>query len=117
MAFRLSTPDTILDLAEDIYNSLKKYHIIELLDLKETFDTVKRDILLRKLQLHSIRGLGNKWIQRFLTDGYNYVDLGNIKSGFIISSVFTKFIISLIFSEIFEAYFLPLFGGSALQLR
>ena len=79
---RLSTQDAILDLIENMYNSLndKKYHVSVLIDLKKAFDTVKHDILLKKLQLYGIRGLGNKWIQSYLTDRDNYVDLGNIKS-------------------------------------
>ena len=67
---RLSTQDAILDLVENMYKSLnfKKYYISASIYLKKAFDTIKNNILLKKLQLYGIRGLANKWIQSYLTD-------------------------------------------------
>ena len=48
----LSTVDALLELSENIYESLdnKKHHLTLLIDLSKAFDTLKHDILLSKLE-------------------------------------------------------------------
>ena len=78
----LSTQDALLDLTETIYNSLnnKKYQISIMIDLKKAFDSVNNNILLKKLELYGIRGMGLSWIQSYLADRVSYVALGKVKS-------------------------------------
>ena len=77
-----STQDALFDLTETIYDSLnfKKHHISVMIDLKKAFDTVNHDILLDKLELYGIRGLGLSWLKSYLTNRTNYVGLGQTNS-------------------------------------
>ena len=77
-----STQDAIVDLLQDIHDSLnnKKHHISVFIDLKKAFDTVNHDILLHKLNLFGIRGVGLNWIRSYITDRHSYVGLGKVRS-------------------------------------
>ena len=44
-------------------------------DLSKAFDTIGTDILLHKLNMYGIRGLGNKWIESYLTNRAQYVNI------------------------------------------
>ena len=43
-------------------------------DLSKSFDTISTDILLHKLNVYSIIGTANKWIESYLTNRSQYVD-------------------------------------------
>ena len=51
-----------------------------MIDLKKVFDSVDSNILLKKLELYGIRGLGFSWIQSYLTDRVSYVAQNKVKS-------------------------------------
>ena len=77
-----STKDAILDFTETVYDALnaKRHNISVLIDLKSAFDTVNHRILLNKLELYGVRGLGLDWIKTYLTNRENYVALGKTYS-------------------------------------
>ena len=79
---KLSTQDAIVDLIHDVHDSLnnKKHHISVFIDLKKAFDTVNHDILLHKLNLYGIRGVGLEWIRSYITDRHSYVGIGRDSS-------------------------------------
>ena len=49
-------------------------------DLTKAFDTVNHSILLEKLHHIGIRGTPHKLIESYLSNRYQYVQIGNIKS-------------------------------------
>ena len=73
-----NTVDALIDLTEDIYESLdnKEHHISVLIDLKKAFDTVNHKILLSKLERYGVRSLALKWIESYLHNRESYVGLG-----------------------------------------
>ena len=44
-------------------------------DLSNAFDTISTDILLHKLNIYGIRGLASKWIESYLTNRIQYVNI------------------------------------------
>ena len=72
-----STQDALLNFCENVYDALnaRKHNISILIDLKAAFDTVNHSILLKKLELYGIRGLGLDWIKSYLSDRKFYVGL------------------------------------------
>ena len=79
---KLSTQNAIIDLMDQIHASLneKMHHISVFIDLKKAFDTVNHEILLKKLDLYGVRGLGQNWVKSYLKDRRLYVGLGEYKS-------------------------------------
>ena len=77
-----STQDALLNLTDAIYESLnnKNFHINISIDLKKAFDTVNHEILLNKLELYGVRGLGLNWIRSYLYNRKSYVGLSNFES-------------------------------------
>lgn len=65
-------------IAENIENKLVTLGLF--LDLKKAFDTVQHDILLKKLNIYGIRGIGLKLIKSYLNERYQYVCLNNESS-------------------------------------
>ena len=58
----------------------KKFVIGVFLDLKKAFDCVSHDILLTKLQKLGIDDITLKWFTDYLSDRYQYTDIGGFKS-------------------------------------
>ena len=77
-----STQDALLNLIDAIYDSLnnKKFHINISIDLKKAFDTVNHEILLNKLEIYGVRGLGLDWIRSYLYNRQSYVGLDSFES-------------------------------------
>ena len=50
------------------------------LDLSKAFDTVNRQILIKKLEQYDIRGLPLQLLISYLTDRYQYTIVNNVKS-------------------------------------
>jgi len=57
-----------------------KYTCTAFLDLKKACDTVNHEILLKKLEKYSIRGLPLQLYKSYLTHRFQYTITGNIKS-------------------------------------
>ena len=74
-----STEDAILNLTDKIYNSLNlKYHTINIfIDFSKAFDTIKHDILFRKLDHYGIRGLPLQLITSYLENRRQKVRVNN----------------------------------------
>jgi hypothetical protein len=77
-----STTHTLINLTEEIRKHLDKgqFSCGVFIDLQKAFDTVDHNILLRKLELYGIRGLGNNWFRSYLTNRKQYVYLSGAKS-------------------------------------
>ena len=61
--------------AEAINSSRSQLTVATFCDLSKAFDTISTDILLHKLNIYGIRGLANKWIESFLTNITQYVNI------------------------------------------
>ena len=65
----LSTFDALSTFSEEIYSTLdsKKSLLSIYIDFSKSFDTVKHDILLKKLYYYGIRGIIHEWFRDYLT--------------------------------------------------
>ena len=70
---------SIIDKVSQLLDS-KQFVIGVYLDLTKAFDTVKHDILLRKLEHYGIRGLANKWFSSYLSNRKQFVHVNGTKS-------------------------------------
>ena len=61
--------------AEAINSSPSQLTLATFCDLSKAFDTISTDILLHKLNIYGIRGLANKWIESYLTNRTQYVNI------------------------------------------
>ena len=70
-----STTDAILEFVDSFTTSLndKIYTIAVFLDLSKAFDTVIKDIMLKKLDYLGFRGVLNEWFASYLSDRRMYV--------------------------------------------
>ncbi len=66
----LNTFDALRTFSYKIYTSLEKKHSLLniFIDFTKAFDTVRHDILLRKLHHYGIRGIINDWFQDYLSN-------------------------------------------------
>ena len=80
----ISTQDAILNLTEQIYKSLDENcsAVGVFIDFSKAFDTVNRNILLRKLSNYGINGLPLRLLSSYLSDRTQAVRIGNILSPF-----------------------------------
>ena len=79
-----STSLAISELINDIQNNLENGNLCVaiFLDLKKAFDTVKHEVLLRKLDHIGVRGVAKDWFKSYLSDRCQFVQLSNNQSEF-----------------------------------
>ena len=77
-----STEMAISKFYEDTLRTLDKNQSCAaiFLDLSKAFDSVNREILLRKLYIYGIRGPTYNLLKSYLTNRIQYIQIGNIKS-------------------------------------
>ena len=74
-----STSHAIITLVEKVSKALDKGKIV-VGDLKKAFDTVNHTILLRKLELHGIRGNVHDWLSSYLNNRSQFVHYNDYNS-------------------------------------
>ena len=73
---RMSTVHAALELIESISTAIENKKNIALeysLTLKRLFDTVNRDLLIKKLFFYGIRGTANAWLNNYLINKYKSI--------------------------------------------
>ena len=79
-----STQDAILHLTEKIYKNLhdKLSTLAVYIDFSKCFDTLNRDILIKKLELYGVRGLPLELFKSYLQNRYQAVKINSTISDF-----------------------------------
>ena len=77
-----STNHALIQITEKIHQALDKndYACGTFIDLQKAFDTVNHEMLLKKLEHYSIRGIPNNWFRSFLTERYQFTTVSNQSS-------------------------------------
>ena len=77
-----STTHALIDLTETIRKALddNEFACGVFLDLKKAFDTVKHDVLLKKIEHYGVRGPALKWFTSYLSEKKQYTSVNNINS-------------------------------------
>jgi len=77
-----STASAVLELIEEVTNNIDKKKVSAgiFIDLKKAFDTVNHDILIKKLEYYGLRGTALSWINSYLINRTQFVDIDNTKS-------------------------------------
>ena len=80
----LSTQDAILHVTEKIYNNLNNSlsTLAVYIDFSKCFDTLNRDILIKKLEIYGIRGCPLQLFKSYLDERYQAVKVKNVISAF-----------------------------------
>ena len=80
----ISTQDAILHVTEKIYDNLheKLSTLAVFIDFSKCFDTLNRNILLRKLEAYGIRGIPLQLFESYLSDRYQAVKVNDTVSSF-----------------------------------
>lgn len=78
----ISTSDAVLDLVEAQYEALNEgyYSLNVFVDFRKAFDTIDRNILLRKLYAYGIRGVAFDLISDYLSNRYQFVSINGASS-------------------------------------
>ena len=73
----MSTVHAAAELVEQISSTIdnKRCCAGVFIDLQKAFYTVDHDLLVTKLNEYGIRGISNKWIQKYLTHRKQYVNI------------------------------------------
>ena len=76
------TSDAILEFMENVYDSFNdnKHYLAIFLDFSKAFDTISHEILLRKIEHMGFRGPIYRWIQSYLTNRKQFVNIGSKSS-------------------------------------
>ena len=77
-----STSYALIHLTETIKQSLDQGLISRgiFVDLQKAFDTIDHDILLGKLEHYEIRGITNKWFEKYLKERQQFVSINGYSS-------------------------------------
>lgn len=77
-----STSMALMELVEEITGCVdsKKYGVGIFIDLKKAFDTIDHEILIKKMDIYGVRGVAHKWLQSYIQNRKQYVQLGSHKS-------------------------------------
>ena len=80
----ISTQDAILHITEKIYDNLEKKlsTMAVFIDFSKCFDTLNRNILVRKLEAYGIRGIPLKLFESYLSERYQAVRVNGAISSF-----------------------------------
>ena len=80
-----STQDAMIYLTEKIYSNLhdKLSTLAVFIDFSKCFDTLNRDILIRKLEICGIRGVPLDLLKSYLDNRYQAVKVNNVMSNFM----------------------------------
>ena len=79
------TSDAILEFMENVYDSFddNRYYLAIFLDFSKAFDTISHEILLKKLEHIGFRGPIYQWINSYLTNRKQFVNIGDKSSGIL----------------------------------
>jgi len=79
-----NTIHPIIDLTNQIAfgndKPIKDLTLSFFIDLSKAFDAINHQILLHEMEQLGIRGVGNAWFKRYLTNREQYIELYNLKS-------------------------------------
>lgn len=77
-----STTSALLQLMTEIYNHINENDklLILFMDLSKAFDLVDHDLLLGKINNYGLRGLVNDWVQSYLSQRFQIVEVNKKRS-------------------------------------
>ena len=80
-----STEHAMLDILYKITDAIEKKHFTlgVFLDLSKAFDTISHSILLKKLSIYGIRGIGLDWLTSYLKNRTQFIDTGITQSSIL----------------------------------
>ena len=72
----------LIELTEEIIKNIDKkmYTVGVFVDLKKAFDTINHNILIRKMTKYGLRGVVSNWLESYIQDREQIVQLGDSKS-------------------------------------